>query len=422
MSKEPDTQPHSEKLTDASPTLAGEQPLRPVDAEAVLSELASVFLNNAASSLVSQGSTGDPEGAHAHEWAPKPEDMYRVLVEQIPAVVFIAYIERGMSEAYVSPQIQSALGFSQEEWLGDPIRWYERIHADDKERWSVDAAHMFVTGEPLKSAYRVMARDGRVVWFQCEVRMVRRQDGKPWFIHGVGFDISSLKQTEQALQERTSALRKLSSTLLRMQDEERRRIARDLHDSLGQYLVALKMNLDHIRKTAASDAINALCLESNQIVQRCISETRTLSQLLHPPLLDEIGFGSAAQWYVEEFAKRSEVKVTLELPAELNGRLPKATEIVLFRVLQEALTNIHRHSASSSAEVRLRIDGSEASLQIKDHGCGISAAVLQQFEATGGGAGIGLSGMRERANEIGGKLEITSGATGTLVSVTIPFS
>jgi PAS domain S-box-containing protein len=132
---------------------------------------------------------------------PNLEARYRALVEQIPAVVFMAYLDRGIGEAYVSPQIEAALGFSQEEWLEDPVRWYSHIHPEDKQRWSTEAAEMFLTGNPLRSAYRVIARDGRVLWFHCEAKMIRKDDGEPWFIHGVGFDITDLKRTEEALQE-----------------------------------------------------------------------------------------------------------------------------------------------------------------------------------------------------------------------------
>ncbi|MGB6480757.1 MAG: PAS domain S-box protein, partial [Candidatus Sulfotelmatobacter sp.] len=132
---------------------------------------------------------------------PNVEARYRALVEQIPAVVFMAYLDRGIGEAYVSPQIEAALGFSQEEWLEDPIRWYSHIHPEDKQRWSTEAAEMFLTGNPLRSAYRVISRDGRVLWFHCEAKMIRKEDGEPWFIHGVGFDITDLKRTEEALQE-----------------------------------------------------------------------------------------------------------------------------------------------------------------------------------------------------------------------------
>jgi PAS domain S-box-containing protein len=141
------------------------------------------------------------------------EAKYRALLEQIPAVVFMAYVDRGVSEAYVSPEIEAALGYSREEWLEDPVRWYEHIHPDDKQRWSLEAASMFLSGRPLRSAYRVIARDGRVVWFHCDARMVRRPDGQPWFIHGVAFDISDLKDTERALQQERNVVSAILDTV-----------------------------------------------------------------------------------------------------------------------------------------------------------------------------------------------------------------
>ena len=167
-------------------------------AEAVLLDLASVFFASTAENRDSEHPYAASErwsipGAHA----PNPEAKYRALLEQIPAVVFMAYLDRGSSEAYVNPQIEASLGYSIEEWLEDPIRWYEHIHPDDKQRWSVDAAEMFLTGNPLRSAYRVIARDGKVIWFQCDARMKRSPDGRPWFVHGVAFDITDLKRIEE---------------------------------------------------------------------------------------------------------------------------------------------------------------------------------------------------------------------------------
>ena len=144
---------------------------------------------------------------------PNLEARYRALVEQIPAVVFMAYLDRGIGEAYVSPQIEAALGFSQEEWLEDPVRWYSHIHPDDKQRWSSEAAEMFLTGNALRSAYRVLARDGRVIWFHCEAKMIRKENGEPWFIHGVGFDITDLKRTEEALQEERNVVSTILDTV-----------------------------------------------------------------------------------------------------------------------------------------------------------------------------------------------------------------
>jgi two-component system CheB/CheR fusion protein len=161
--------------------------MMPHEAEQVLESLAKVFL--------------DPTGPRVDNERPNLEAQYRTLIEQIPAVVFMVYLDRGVGEAYVSPQIETMLGFSRTEWLEDPIRWYERIHPDDKSRWSVEAAQMFLSGNPLRSVYRVIARDGRVVSFRCDAKMVRRSDGRPWFIHGVGFDISDLKRAEEALHE-----------------------------------------------------------------------------------------------------------------------------------------------------------------------------------------------------------------------------
>ena len=153
------------------------------------------------------------------------EAKYRALLEQIPAVVFMAYMDRGTSEAYISPEIEAALGYAREEWLGDPARWYDRIHPDDKQRWSIETAEMFVSGKPLRSSYRVISQGGRVVWFRCDARMVWRPDGQPWFIHGVAFDISDLKETEQALkQERNfvSGILETVGALITVLDEDGR--------------------------------------------------------------------------------------------------------------------------------------------------------------------------------------------------------
>jgi PAS domain S-box-containing protein len=177
-------------------------------AEALLLELASVFA--ASSGLKSaSGAASQPEDLPASNL----EARYRALLEQIPAVVFMAYLDRGVSEAYVSPEIEASLGYSREEWLEDPVRWYARIHPDDKQRWSIEAAGMFLSGRPLRSSYRVMARDGSVVWFHCDARMVRRPDGSPWFIHGVAFDISDLKDTERALQQERNVVSAILDTV-----------------------------------------------------------------------------------------------------------------------------------------------------------------------------------------------------------------
>jgi signal transduction histidine kinase len=224
---------------------------------------------------------------------------------------------------------------------------------------------------------------------------------------------------ESIVEERTCALRRLSAQLLRVQDEERRRIARELHDSLGQYLAAAKINLD----TLVFNSPNGdTCFHDlQQLIDRCISETRTLSHLLHPPLLDLTGFSSAATWYVEGYAKRSGIKASLKLPEKL-GRLPIGVETALFRIMQEALTNVHRHSVSRAVDIVLGIEDSVALLIIRDFGQGIPSDVLEQFTQSGTNVGVGLAGIRERVRELGGSFEIQSNRRGTVLQASIPFT
>lgn len=185
------------------------------DAESALIELASVFSQSRETPVDAIAPSGDTgSDANAEEFPlPNLEAMYRALVEQIPAVVFMAYMDPGIGKAYVSPRIEEALGFTQEEWLEDPVRWYNQIHPADKQRWSLEAADIFLTGRPLRSAYRVHARDGSVIWFHCEAKMIRRENGRPWLIHGVGFDITDLKRTEQTLKNERNVVAAILDTV-----------------------------------------------------------------------------------------------------------------------------------------------------------------------------------------------------------------
>jgi len=219
-----------------------------------------------------------------------------------------------------------------------------------------------------------------------------------------------LKQRQLAEQ---NAL-KLSAQLLSAQDQERRKIARDLHDGLGQVLVAAKMASDALLNRPDPQKMEEL----NTLLGEAVSSTRSISHLLHPPLVDELGFVSAARSYLEGFSQRTGVQVNCDLP-DRQQRLPRDVELTLFRILQEALTNIQRHSKSAQAEVQFRADHADVTLKIRDFGVGLPTAMLQE---NGSHLGVGLAGMRERVRERKGQFEIRSDAEGTLISATLPLA
>lgn len=225
---------------------------------------------------------------------------------------------------------------------------------------------------------------------------------------------------ERTVEHRTAAVRELSSSLLRSQDDERRKISRELHDSLGQYLAHAKMSLASLKPSDATEKENQNFVHLMDIIEKCLTETRTISHLLHPPLLDEVGLSSAAKWYVEGFSERSGIPVKLETPSELK-RLPAAIELALFRILQESLTNIHRHAHSPSVDVQFELGVDHVELRIRDYGKGIPATLLQQFRSNGTGVGVGLRSMRERISELGGQFDLQSDDKGTMIRVTVPL-
>jgi PAS domain S-box-containing protein len=275
-----------------------------------------------------------------------------------------------------------------------------------------------------------VSKGGKPIVVMSKHVLQKDENGTPIRILEINRDITSRKLMEQDLkhsqselekivEQRTAALRGLSSRLLRIQDEERRRIARELHDSLGQYLTDAKIKLDLVSPQVGTEQKEILAL-ARQSVERSITETRTLSYLLHPPLLDEAGLASAVGWYVEGFANRSGIEAKLEVPPDV-GRLPEAIETALFRILQESLTNVHRHSASKRVEVKLAREPERVVLTVRDFGSGIPAESLSKFEQNGRHMGVGLAGMRERVNDLEGQLEIRSGPDGTVVQVWVPL-
>jgi len=223
--------------------------------------------------------------------------------------------------------------------------------------------------------------------------------------------------------KREQEYRRLSSQILHLQDEERRRFARDLHDSTGQLLAALTMNLDMIGRAAeALDARSRRALvDSRSLAEQCTREVRTLAYVLHPPMLDEIGLVSAVQWYVEGFTKRSGIHVVMDL-REI-GRLPGRIETAIFRVVQEGLANLHRHASTRTASIRLRATADAVALEIHDEGRGLrDAGTPRNGQPRHQALGVGIQGMRERIRQLGGTFDVEFRDSGTTVRVGVPLN
>jgi signal transduction histidine kinase len=227
---------------------------------------------------------------------------------------------------------------------------------------------------------------------------------------------------ESLVAQRTAALSALSQRLLKTQDEAGRRVARDLHDSTGQTLAALIMNVAILRKKFQNDRSTSEALtDIAHFAEQALQEIRTTSYLLHPPLLDELGLDSAAHWFVEGFSKRSGIRVNLDFPSNFE-RLPNDVELVLFRVLQESLTNVHRHSGASVVKIGLERSAEAVRLEVQDNGHGIAPELLNGLRKTNTDTGVGLAGMRERINDLNGQLEIDSTSNGTALRVRVPLA
>jgi PAS domain S-box-containing protein len=357
------------------------------EAERALHELAEVFLQQ---SLTSGDHPDHSEQADSRSVAEAPllnmEAKYRALVEQIPAIVFMAYLDKGIGEAYVSPQIEAALGFSQSEWLEDPVRWYQQIHPDDKMRWSVEAAEMFLSGRPLRSSYRVIARDGKTLWFQCEAKMIRREDGRPWFIHGVGFDITERKGLEEAI--------------LEISAREQRRIAQDLHDGLGQHLTGIAF-MSKVLEEKLSDRSLPEAVEAAKIVRmvnQAIDNTRELARGLHPVPAEPLGLMSALRRWASDVEQLFHIRCCFQCPRPLS--IPDANLAThLYRIAQEAVHNAIRHGKSRNIVVSLSGKNGTGTLTIRDDGDGFQ-------NKQEGHPGVGLSIMNYRADMVGGSLKV----------------
>jgi PAS domain S-box-containing protein len=330
----------------------------------------------------------------------------QIILDAVPALVF--YKDRDGRFLRVNRELARLVGVPPEAFVG---KTDAEMGSPDAARYRQDDLQVIASGKPLRRLEeRLHGADG-VRWLITDKVPYRDQNGIITGIIGFAVDITERKRAEEALHE-------LSGRLLRLQDEERRRIARELHDTTAQNLAALAMNLSVLGQAGAGadEPWRKLLGDCERLVDRSVRELRTSAYLLHPPLLEQVGLVRAMRDYAEGFAQRSGVRVELDL-ADALGRLPDAAELALFRVLQESLANVHRHSGSPTAGIHFAGVGGEVVLEVRDAGRGLGGRALDD----GMRLGVGIAGMRERLRQLGGRLEIESESPGTLVRAVLPW-
>ena len=343
---------------------------------------------------------------------------------------------------------ERVFGYTAEEAVGQHITLIVPPDRRDEETMILDRLRR---GERIDHFETIRQRkDGKTLDISVTVSPVRDSTNRIVGASKVARDITQQKQAERALREsedrlralaasleskvslrtqeleqrnldfvlQTEQLRELSTRLQRSQDEERRRIARDLHDSVGQTVTALGLHLGSITQGAIKPEVRKAAQESYEMVQQLSKEIRTLSYLLHPPLLDETGVSEAIRWYMKGVSERSGLDIKLDIPEDF-GRVPDDVEVAIFRIVQECLTNIHRHSGSKTATIRLSRANDNVSLKIEDEGTGMSKEKLAAIRRER--TSVGITGMRERVRRLKGVMDIRSSGTGTQILVTFPI-
>jgi PAS domain S-box-containing protein len=357
------------------------------------------------------------------ELARKNQDL-DAIVKTAPDIIFSRRSDG--TRDYVSDRFYEYTGALPDSAKG--FGWLDYVHSDDKESSLAQWDHCVESGENYECEYRLRGRDGEYRWFRVRAVPIRDQSNQIVRWYGTCSDIHDSKLVEHAMREsavelekkvdeRTAALRRLSNRLMTMQDDERRRIARELHDGLGQEMVALKMLLNGIAHTPLS--LPEYIGQATSVIDRATQQIRTLSYLLHPPLLDEVGLLSALRWYLGGLTQRSGIETTLEVSPTDFPRLALELETAMFRIVQEALTNVFRHSGAHQAWISLTQREGTVSVKVRDNGKGVTDGIV---ELRSGTSGVGIRGMSERAKELGGQLVVTSANPGTIVEVTIPVS
>jgi PAS domain S-box-containing protein len=355
-------------------------------------------------------------------------DLFRLLVESIRDYAIFVLDPEGRVITW-NPGAQAMKGYTREEIVGQHFSKFYLPEAVQSGWPKRELALAEKEGRFADEGWRVR-KDGTSFWASVTITALRSADGKLTGFAKVTQDMTERRRTEEHVQAlnrelrqrlsqledsrriielRTFELQKLSGQLLHIQDEERRRIARELHDDLGQQLSALKMIINN---PANKD-------EAMQTADRALASVRNLSYLLHPPLLDETGLRSALYWYTEGLTKRSGIQVSLSVKPQMFPRLSKEVEMTIFRVVQEALTNVYRHAETDNARVEIDKQSEWVSVRVRDHGKGLPKET--EGKTVWPNMGVGIAGMRERMRQLGGELTLSNAEPGTLLEAKIPL-
>ena len=340
-----------------------------------------------------------------------PDNTIRLLVDQITDYAIFLLTPNGEVATW-NPGAERIKGYKPQEIIGRHFRTFypDQDQVAGKPEYELRAAS--ASGRFEDEGWRVR-NDGSRFWASVIITAIRDSQGQLLGYGKITKDLTERKRAEEQLRE-------LSGRLLKTQDEERRRLGRELHDSVGQYLAAVKMSLDGLEEQSDAPEMRKQIAECLPIIDQAIREVRTLSYLLYPPMLQETGLPSAIRWHLEGFSKRSGIRTTYEIAEDV--RLPHDVELALFRVFQESLTNVLRHSQSKTAHIQFAIDHDHAFLEIKDQGKGMPSDLSELKTESLGTLGVGIRGMHERVRQLGGNLEITSTSEGTTVRASIPVN
>ena len=339
------------------------------------------------------------------------EERFRTAFQDAPMGMTLTTLDGSFFQ--VNRSFCELLGYAEGELLNK--NWKEITHPDDLSASERLMSRLFAGEFPsFNIEKQYVHKNGHAVWARLYVALLHDERGRPQYTIGLVKDIMDRRKAEEKL-------RRLSGRLLRLQDEERRKISRDLHDSTGQYFVALSTVLGQLHTSIPSSNRKSrkLISQCQAMADQCIREVRTLSYVLHPPMLDEAGLEDAIRHYVAGFSERTNIALELKISPRL-GRMTQDIELALFRVVQESLTNIQRHSGSFKAKIRLDRKPGIVLLEVSDDGRGIPGSEKGRTGAVSAAVGVGIPSMHERAKQIGGRLDIESTSSGTTVRMIVP--